>query len=95
MGVLKTSSVPPTLQAMIAGESLFNDGVGLGVLPIPLVLTAPAVSVGAPPLFWRRLLPFNLAFPVMTWDGLRGRISIALALSLPAGPMKDILLAAT
>jgi CPA1 family monovalent cation:H+ antiporter len=48
-----------------------------------------------PLLFWRTLLPFRLAFPVMTWGGLRGGISIALALSLPAGPMKDVLVAAT
>jgi len=48
-----------------------------------------------PLLAWRRLLPFGLAFPTMTWGGLRGGISIALALSLPPGPMKDVLLAAT
>jgi CPA1 family monovalent cation:H+ antiporter len=32
---------------------------------------------------------------VLVWGGLRGGISIALALSLPAGPMRDLLLAAT
>lgn len=69
--------------------------LGLGLLTIPLVLVARALSVGVPLLFWRSLLPFKLAFPVMTWGGLRGGISIALALSLPGGPMKDILVAAT
>ncbi|WP_420479446.1 cation:proton antiporter [Brevundimonas sp. FT23028] len=69
--------------------------LGLGVLTIPLVLAARAVSVGAPLLAWRRLWPFRLAFPVMTWGGLRGGISIALALSLPPGAMKDVLVAAT
>jgi CPA1 family monovalent cation:H+ antiporter len=69
--------------------------LGLGLLTIPLVLVARAISVGVPLLFWRTLLPFRLAFPVMTWGGLRGGISIALALSLPAGPMKDVLVAAT
>ncbi|TAJ67407.1 sodium:proton antiporter [Brevundimonas sp.] len=69
--------------------------MGLGLLTIPLVLAARAVSVGAPLTAWRSLLPFRLAFPVMVWGGLRGGISIALALSLPAGPMKDILVAAT
>jgi CPA1 family monovalent cation:H+ antiporter len=69
--------------------------LALGLLTIPLVLLARALSVGAPLLFWRRLLPIRLAFPVMTWGGLRGGISIALALSLPAGPMKDLILAAT
>lgn len=69
--------------------------LGLGVLTIPLVLAARAVSVGTPLLFWRNLLPFRLALPVMVWGGLRGGISIALALSLPAGPVKDLILAAT
>ncbi|MBI1407580.1 MAG: sodium:proton antiporter [Caulobacter sp.] len=67
----------------------------LGALTIPLVFLARAFSVGVPLLFWRDLLPFQLAFRVMSWGGLRGGISIALALSLPAGPAKDILVAAT
>jgi NhaP-type Na+/H+ or K+/H+ antiporter len=57
--------------------------LGLGILTVPLVLGARALSVGVLLLFWRSLLPFGLAFPVMTWGGLRGGISIALALSLP------------
>jgi CPA1 family monovalent cation:H+ antiporter len=35
------------------------------------------------------------AFRVLWWGGLRGGISIALALSLPAGDTRDLLLAAT
>lgn len=69
--------------------------LGLGILTVPLVLGARALSVGVPLLFWRSLLPFGLAFPVMTWGGLRGGISIALALSLPNGSTKDVLVAAT
>lgn len=69
--------------------------MGIGLLTIPLVLVARAISVGLPLLAWRRLLPFRLAFPALTWGGLRGGISIALALSLPHGPMKDVLVAAT
>jgi len=81
------------LEAVVLADSI--GLLGLGLLTIPLVLAARAVSVGAPLLFWRRLLPLPLAFPVMTWGGLRGGISIALALSLPEGPMKDVILAAT
>ncbi len=81
------------LEAVVLADSI--GLLGLGLLTIPLVLAARAVSVGAPLLFWRRLLPLPLAFPVMTWGGLRGGISIALALSLPEGPMKDVTLAAT
>ena len=81
------------LEAVVLADSV--GLMGLGLLTIPLVLIARAVSVGGPLLFWRRLLPIRLAFPVMTWGGLRGGISIALALSLPPGPMKDLILAAT
>jgi CPA1 family monovalent cation:H+ antiporter len=31
----------------------------------------------------------------MTWGGLRGGISVALALSLPASPERDLILAIT
>lgn len=81
------------LEAVVLADRL--GLLGLGLLTIPLVLVARALSVGVPLLFWRDLLPFRLAFRIMTWGGLRGGISIALALSLPPGPMKDILVAAT
>ena len=32
---------------------------------------------------------------MLWWGGLRGGISVALALSLPAGPVRDLLVAAT
>lgn len=67
----------------------------VGAVAIPLVLGVRALTVAAPLAVWRRLLPFGLAFPVLTWGGLRGGISIALALSLPPGPIKDLILAAT
>ncbi len=66
-----------------------------GVAAIPLVLAARALSVGGPLLFWRKSLPFGSTMPVMVWGGLRGGISIALALSLPAGDTKNLLVTAT
>ena len=56
------------------------------------------VSVGMPgaafKLFGRKVEPFG-GFLLLTWGGLRGAISVALALSLPGGPERDVLLVAT
>ncbi|MEP7211371.1 MAG: sodium:proton antiporter [Alphaproteobacteria bacterium] len=67
----------------------------IGVAAIPLVMLARVLSVGAPLVFWRKSLPFRSTMPVMVWGGLRGGISIALALSLPQGDEKSLLVTAT
>ena len=67
-----------------------------GLLSIPIVLLARVVSVGLPvaAMSVRRTLPQGLV-PVLTWSGLRGGISVAMALSLPPFPARDTLLACT
>ena len=70
--------------------------VWLGLAAIPLTLAARAVAVSVS----TRVVPAARprepgSWGVLWWGGLRGGISIALALSLPAGPTRDLLLAAT
>ncbi len=61
-----------------------------------IVLLARALTVGLPVALLRNAfkLPSGAAV-VLTWGGLRGGISVALALSLPAGPERDTVLALT
>jgi CPA1 family monovalent cation:H+ antiporter len=68
-----------------------------GLLMIPVVLLARWISVGLPVLLMRRRRRFTPgAVTVMTWGGLRGGISVALALSLPVGGEgRELLIAVT
>jgi len=68
----------------------------LSVASIPLALLARFLAVALPVTVMRtrqKFLPGTI--PVLTWGGLRGGISIALALSLPDVAEKPALLAAT
>ncbi len=68
----------------------------LGIAAIPLVLLARSLSVLAPLLVMRPLLSLGSLAPVtLIWGGLRGGISVALALGLPDGPARPFALAAT
>jgi CPA1 family monovalent cation:H+ antiporter len=66
------------------------------LLLIPLVVAARFVAVGIPFTLMRRFHSFSPhAVKILTWGGIRGGISVALALSLPAGPERQVLLAVT
>ena len=67
-----------------------------GLIMIPVVLLARFISVGVPVTFMRRVRDFSPhAVKIMTWGGLRGGISVALALSIPNGPEREALLTVT
>ncbi len=70
--------------------------VELGVAAIPIVLIARFVSVSLPIQVLRGLgSTFTSgAIRIMTWGGLRGGISVALVLSLPPTPEREVLLTA-
>ncbi len=67
-----------------------------GSISIIIVLFARFVSVGVPVLCIRRFRELTPGvIKILTWGGLRGGISVALALSLPASAEREIILAIT
>ena len=70
--------------------------VEAAVVAVPLVLLARFVSVSVPIGLFRLRRDFDpYTTRLMVWGGLRGGISIALALSLPAGAARDLILTMT
>lgn len=68
-----------------------------GLVAVTVVLLARLVSV-AVPLGLLRLRPADHtphSLPVLVWGGLRGGISVALALSLPTAGPRDLLVGIT
>lgn len=67
-----------------------------GLLAVPVLLLARWISVLAPIALMRSWHSLGRgAVAIMTWGGLRGGISVALALSLPPGPQREPVLALT
>jgi len=67
-----------------------------GIIAIVIVLLARAISIWLP----TKIIPFknkfsNHTLKVLVWGGIRGGVSIALALSIANGEQKDIILSIT
>ncbi len=73
-----------------------NQFMIAGLIAIPVVLLARFACVGTPIHFMRKFRTFSpYAATILTWGGLRGGISVALALSIPPGPAREPLLVIT
>ncbi len=71
-------------------------GLVAGIAAIPIVLFARFVSVGVPMLALRpRGSRARRALPLITWAGIRGAIPVALALSLPVGQNRTLVITIT
>lgn len=82
------------LEVMLLSFSWLSMAAAL--LAIIIVLSARLVSVSVPIFLLKRFRTFSPhVVKILTWCGLRGGISIALALSLPVGGERDVLLAIT
>lgn len=72
------------------------DYLTAGLMAVPVALLARFISIGLPVTImkrWRTYAPRTIS--IMTWAGLRGGISVALALSLPAVLHRELLLTMT
>ena len=70
--------------------------VAAGLLSIPVVLLARVFGVGIPIYIRKLQREFSPnVIKILTWGGLRGGISVAMALSLPVSPERDVILVMT
>ena len=68
----------------------------LALAAIPIVLLSQLVAVSVPLLLFRWRIRLSVRnVPFLTWAGVRGGISVALALALPDDPSRSAILAAT
>jgi monovalent cation:H+ antiporter, CPA1 family len=65
----------------------------IGLLSIVIILIARLISVTLPAIFVLKRVGFG-NISILTWAGLRGGISVAMALSLPESKYREVILSA-
>jgi len=83
------------LEVLVVRFDAGNAAVALACIPIVLLARYVSVSIPASLLKLAGQKLSEGAIRIMTWGGVRGGISVALALSLPESAYKDQILAAT
>lgn len=74
----------------------FSYTLWVSLAMIPIVLSARLISVSIPVMIFRFRRSFSPhVIKILTWGGLRGGISVALALSLPAEAPREAILTFT
>ncbi len=82
---LEIISLPDNLEFIVAG-----------LLMIPLVLVSRLISVAVPfSIMKKGEVSSSKTIAILTWGGLRGGISIALALSLPESELRNLMIVVT
>jgi Na+:H+ antiporter len=84
------------LGLQVFAVSIAPGAIAAGLLSIAVVLIARLVSVAVPVAAMSVRGRFKRGIvPVLTWSGLRGGLSVAMALSLPPFPARGLILACT
>ena len=73
-----------------------GDYIQAGLIAIPMILLIRMVCVGIPLTLLGGVRQLGVAsIPILTWAGLRGGISVALALTIEAGVERDLIVTMT
>ena len=73
-----------------------RSNIAVALLAVPLVIAARGAALAVPPVVFAWSRHFSARnIPFLTWAGVRGGISVALALAVPDSPAKPAILVST